>query len=345
MLTRVTRPCLLLIIGLCIFTIPAMAGGYTTVQQGNTVFIGEQGLDVSAALGSDSAIGWWGPGAAIATSSPSAQVQVTTPSNFDVSPSAFGSYTGLWYRLTNQGKPNGTAFIVTDPTLDIRVIDTTVNVDETNSWVSRGDQVAFRIDTNLNPIFSRGGSSPDGITIRVQSPQGGTYSALVDSSGTAHPIENLVVSTPSYETSPIWDTGNSLYSTGTYTIWAECNVNSMKDNYGVTGKTISRQTSLLDQDQNPLISVNVPTTSPTTQIATTFSTQKPSTSSTTVIPTIPATTYLTTIPSVAATTIPLSITSSALTPVETTSTKSPGFGAFLTLVSVCALAAVIVLKK
>jgi len=345
MLTRVTRPCLLLIIGLCIFTVPAMAGGYTTIQQGNTVFIGEQGLDVSAALGSDSAIGWWASGAAIATSSPSAQVQVTTPSNFYVSPSAFGSNTGSWYRLTAQGKPDGVAFMVADPTLAIRVIDTTVNVDETNNWVSRGDQVAFRIDTNLNQIFSRGSSSSEGVTIRVQSPSGGTYSALVDSSGTARSIENLVVSTPSYETGPIWDTGNSQYSTGSYTIWAECNVNSLKDNYGIAGKTISQQTRLLDQDQNPLISVNVPTTNPTTQIATTSPTKKPTAFATTVITTIPVTSHITTIPSVAATTVPTSNVSSALTPVEMPPTESPGFSAVLTLVSVCSLAAVIVLKK
>ena len=246
---------------------------------------------------------------------------------------------------TSQGKPDGVAFIVADPILEIREVDTTVNVDETDGWVSRGDQVSFRIDTNLNPIFSRGTSSSEGITIRVQSPDGGTYSALIDSSGTPHSIENLAVSTPSYETGPIWDTGNSRYFTGTYTIWAECNVNSMKDNYGLAGKTISQQTSLLDQDQNPLISLNVPTTNPTAQIATTSTTQKPTTSSTTVITTIPATSQITTIPSVAATTVPMSTVSSGLTTLETTPTKSAGFGVVLALVSVCALAAVIILKK
>jgi len=345
MLSGITRSCLIICLFLCLLVILPVTAGYTTIQQGNTVFIGEQGLDVSGALGSDSAIGWWASGAAIATSSPSTQIQVTSPSNFYVSPSAFGSYTGSWYRLTAQGKPDGVAFLVADPTLAIRVIDTTVNVDETNNWVSRGDQVAFRIDTNLNPIFSRVGSSPDGVTIRVQSPQGGTYSALVDSSGTAHPIENLVVSTPSYETGSIWDTGNPLYSAGTYAIWAECNVNSMKDNYEVTGKTISQQTRLLDQDQNPLISVNVPTTNPTTPIATTSPIKKPTAFTTTVITTIPVTYPITTIPTVVATTVPTSNVSSALTLVETTPTKSPGFGAVLTLVSVFALATVIVLKK
>ena len=340
MVPGITRPCLIISMCLCllmVLPVTAVTAGYTKITQGDTVFIGEQGLDITSAMGNDTQIGWWAPGAAIATSSPSGQETAATP--FYVSPATFGQYTGPWYRLNAQGKPDGmiVAFRVADPTLNIRVLDTTVSVDVTNKWVPRGDQVSFEIDTNLNPIFSRGGSSSsEGITINVQPPQGGTYSALIDSSGKAQPVEYLAVSTPTYETGPIWDTGNSLYSTGTYTIWAECNVNSMKDNYGVAGKTISQQTSLLDQDQNPLISVNVPTTSPTTQITS---------ASTAVITTIPATSQITTIPTVAATTMPVSTVSSALTTVETTPTKSAGFGVVLALVSVCALAAIIIQKK
>jgi hypothetical protein len=345
MIERVVSWGLLILVGLFLMIVPGMAAGLNVILQGNTVFLGEQGLDITSAMQGYTQIGWWASGAAIATSSPDAQMVISSPANFFVVPSQFSSYTGSWYRLTAQGKPDGVAFIVADPTLDIRVIDTTVNVDETNSWVSRGDQVAFRIDTNLNQIFSRGSSNSEGVTIRVQSPSGGTYSALVDSSGTPHSLENLVVSTPSYETGSIWDTGNSQYSTGSYTIWAECNVNGMKDNYGIAGKTISQQTRLLDQDQNPLISVNVPTTSPTTQIATTSTTQKPTRSSTTVITTIPATAHITTIPPITSTTVPVPSVTTAPTTVETTPTKSAGFGTVLALVSVCALAAVIILKK
>jgi hypothetical protein len=258
----------------------------------------------------------------------------------------FTQYTGPWYRLTAQGKPDGVAFIVADPTLDIRVEDTTVNVDVTNQWVPRGDDVRFRIDTNLNTMSAQR-NAPVPITIKVQSPDGGVYSALVNKAGATTPLENVDVTTSPfyYLTTPIWDTGNSLYSVGTYNIWAECNVNSMKDNYGIAGKTISQQTRLLDQDQNPLISVNVPTTSPTTQIATTTSTQKPTRSFTTVITTIPATAHITTIPPIISTTVPVPSITTAPTTVETTNTKSAGFGTVLALVSVCALAAVIILKK
>ena len=344
---EITRPCLVIgMILLSLMAVPVTAG-YTQITQGGTVFIGEEGLDVTAAMGGDSAIGWWGPGDAIATTSPRAQVVVDSLTSFDITPMMFSSNTGTWYRLNAQGKADGQAFTVTDPYLNLRVLDTTVSVDVTNNkWVYRGDQVSLRIETNMNPIFSRApGGASDGITIKVQAPDGGTYSALIDSSGTAHPIENLAVTSSSYETGPIWDTGNSLYPSGRYSIWAECNVNRMKDNYEVTGKTVSSQISMLDQEQNPSISVSVPTTSiPTTTITKTVTTQKTTTTKT-VITTIPATTHITTSPTVPATTLPVQTVATSVPPVETTPTKSAGFGTVLALVSVCVLVAVIVLKK
>ncbi|MGA2162822.1 MAG: DUF3821 domain-containing protein [Methanoregula sp.] len=337
----------IVLICLCSLAVPVMAGAYTTIKQGGTVYIGEQGLDVSNAMGtSDTQIGWWASGAAIATSSPDSQMQVTSPSNFYVSSSAFGQYLGTWYRLNSQGKPDGIAFIVADPSLAIRVIDTTVNIDATNKWIPRGDQAAFWIDTNLYQIFSRGSSSSEGITIYVQPPSGGTYSALLDSSGTPHQLGNLAITNPSYQTPWNWDTGNSQYVTGTYTIWAKCDVNSMYNNYGVPGKTISQQITVLDQEQNPLISVNVPTTVATTQGSTVQTpTSLPPTTQSTVVPTtIPTITPSTPVPVVTTTSAAVPTVVTTPIPVETTTARSPGFGTILTLVSVCALA-IIVLKK
>jgi hypothetical protein len=336
----------LLFLGMLLLLVaPAMAD-LTTISQGNTVFIGEQNLNIANAMGSDTQIGWWASGAAITTTSPAQLVPATSP--FSVAPSTFGQYTGVWYRLTSQGKPDGVAFIVADPSLDIRVEDTTVNVDVTNHWVPRGDDIRFRIDTNLNAISTQRGT-PVPITIKVQSPDGGVYSALVNKAGAPTTLENVEVTTSPfyYLSTPIWDTGNSIYPVGSYTIWAECDANSMKDNYDVTGKTISEQTSLLDQDQNPLISVNVPTTSPTTRVATTTPTQTPIivTTAITKIPTTAPQLPTATTPSVAATTVPVAAVSTSLTSVETTSTKSGGFGAVLTLISLCSLAAVVILKK
>jgi hypothetical protein len=325
----------IILVCLCLLAAPVMAGAFTVIQPGGTVYIGEQGLDITRALNGDSTIGWWASGAAIATSSPDSQMPISSPSNFYVSSSAFGQYTGTWYRINALGKPNGSAFVVADPSLAIRVIDTTVNIDVTNKWIPRGDQAAFIIDSNLAPLFTRGSSTTEGAIVYVQSPSGGIYSALLDSSGVAHQLDNVAIANPSYQLPLTWDTGNSQYVTGTYTIWAKCDVNNMYDNYGITGKTISQQTTLLDQEQNPLISANVPATVATTQsnAVQTSTTQK------TPLPTMLPTTVVTTpVTVVTTTTAPVTAVAAATSaPVETTTAKASGFGAFLTVVSIVTL--------
>jgi len=335
---------------LCLLASPVMAGAYSTIQQGGTVFIGEQGLNVNAAIGGDTSIGWWASGAAIASSSPDYQMPVSSPTNFYVSPTPFGQYTGTWYRLNAQGKSDGVAFVVADPSISIRVIDiSTNNLDVTNKWLPRGDQAAFRIDSNLDPIFSRGSSSTEGVTIYVESPAGGTYSSLADASGTLHSLENIALTSPSYQTPWAWDSSNSQYVAGTYTIWAKCDVNGMYDNYGIPGKTITAQTSLLDQEQNPLISVNVPTTpavtstSSSTTTATTVSTPVP----TTVITTLPTTIVVTTttpVPATTTATTPVVASPSPTVPVQTSPT-TPGFSGVLAFVALLAAVAVLAKKQ
>lgn len=328
-----TIPLLALVtFGLLFFTCPAYAA-INTIPAGGTVFLGEQGLDISGITGTAPVdIGWWASGAAISMTSPDVIISVTDPRNFYVSPSGFGSQTGAWYLLP--GKT--VVFNVADPRLAVRVEDTTVSVDVTNRWVPTGDEVQFVIDSNLGPITQRGaGSTP--ITIKVQSPDGGTYTSLFNKAGSEKTLVNLPVDTTPYYTGAIWDTGRaSTYPPGTYTIWAECNVNAMNDNYNAVGKTNSQRVSLLNQDQNPLIRGNLPVT---TTVATTT--------------TIPITTKITTSPvtSVPVTTIPPTVQSPVLTPTKEvpvtssvtplpqetqspTPTKSPGFEGILAGISV-----------
>ncbi len=323
---------------LFLICVPAVAGDLRTISQGNTVFLGESNINIAPAMGNDTQIGWWASGAAIATSSPDVKMPVSNPSSFYVLPSQFGAYTGSWYRLNAAGSADGVAFLVADPSLAIRVEDTTVNVDVTDRWVPRGDEVRFRIDSNLDAIsIQRGTSAP--VTIKVQSPNGGVYTALMNTAGSTTTLENIGITSSSqyYKTTPIWDTGNALYPAGTYTIWVECNVNSMNDEYGATGKTTSQKTSLLNQDQNPLISANVPTSSTTTLVTSVSTTIKPTTTITTATTTqAPKTTVTTALP-VVTTTAPVSPTSQTTTAAETTPTFAPGFDVVVSLISIAAL--------
>ncbi|MCX6688892.1 MAG: DUF3821 domain-containing protein, partial [Methanoregula sp.] len=146
-----------------------------------------------------------------------------------------------------------------------------------------------------------------------------------------------------YSTGSWWDTANSAYSPGTYTIWAECNVNRMKDNYDVIGKTESTKTIMQNTERNPLMSVSVPTTSPTNQV-TQITTTIPQTS-TTIPTTSPTTAILTTAPIATATTIPQTSTTTIPAPVGTTTKKSPGFGIVLTVIAVAGIVLVTLNKR
>lgn len=315
------------VLALALLLIPAgvmAAAPISTIASGNTVFLGEQGLDISAAMGGDSQIGWWASAASIGTSAPSYTISVAGPTAFFINPTEFSGKLGPWYHLDSSGKANGTVFTVADPNLDIRVYDATVGVDATsNGWITSGDEVEFRITTNLYQIGQRAGVSSVPIRIYVQAPDGATYSALTNNAGTTTSIMAVPLTSSPYSTGAIWDTGRyATYPYGTYSIWAECNVNSMKDNYPSTGKTYTAGSNLLDQQANPLIGVYTPTTSPTTAATSTPTTVKttvPTTVKTTVTtPATTATTVLTTIATTPPTEAPTAVPTA-------TQTKSPGF--------------------
>ena len=344
MMSKNAKGCVLLILGI-LFLINPVFAAISTIRPGETVFLGEQGLDITLAMEGDTQIGWWASAAVIATTYPDGSVSVSNPTSFSVSPNIFGTKTGVWYHLKPSGQANGTAFNVADPQLDIKVWDTTVNVDVTDTWVSTDDELQFRINSNLVPISQRSGVTSVPITIKVQSPDGAIYTDLFDNAGTRTPIVDYQITSTPQSTGSIWGTAKrALYPPGTYTIWAECNVNSMKDNYDVAGKTVSRKVSLLNQDQNPLIRNKEYVTNPTTQI-----TLAPTTIIITTAPTTAPTT-LQTPPQTTAVPTVLPVTTVALTEIPTTPlptstpTKSPGFEASIVVVAMI-FGLVLFLKK
>jgi hypothetical protein len=318
------------VLGLALITLFAgamalpIANPISTIAQGNTVFLGEQGLDITSAMGADSRIGWWASAASIDTSAPSYTISVSNPQAFFISPTEFSGRLGPWYRLDGSDKANGSVFTVADPNLDIRVYDATVGVDATaNGWITTDDEAEFRITTNLYQMAQRPGVAGAPITIKVQAPDGATFSSLINKAGSTTGIVEIPVSSQSYSTGRIWDTGrHDSYPYGTYRIWAECNANSMKDNYPEIGKTITAGSGLLDQERNPLIGVYTQTAAPTT-----FTTKVPTTVPTTLPTTVPTTvttptTVITIPPTASPTAIPTALPTA-------TKTKSPGFEAVL----------------
>ena len=316
----------LIILGLLFFASPVSAG-IKDISAGGTVFIGEQGLDISGITGAAPVdLGWWASAANINAASADSIINVPNPKNFYVNPS--GSHTGTWYLLPAKTP----VFNVAVPQLDIKVDDTTVNVDVTDKWVPTDDELGFTIDTNLVPISQRGGGNP--ITIKVQSPNGAIYTSLVNNLGTPTSIVDYPVSSTPQDilpNGPIWGTANrATYSPGTYTIWAESYVNSQFPSVPLCA---SRKVSLLNQDQNPLIVNGGYVTNPSTQI-TLVPTTKIITFATTTAPTTlktpPPTTAVPTV--LPATTV--AVTEILTTPLPTpTPTKSPGFEASIVVVA------------
>jgi hypothetical protein len=315
----------ILIVLVCISLLcagPASAA-INTIRQGNTVFIGEEGLDISAAMGPDTSIGWWASAADIYTTSPTQTIVLTGRiTSFTVSPAEFGGYVGNWYRLNSTGKADGTAFLVADPQLAFKVEDNSRDVNvELLKWIPSGDDIRFRIDTNLAQIASQR-STPAPITIKVQSPDGAIYSSLRNAGGMPTSIVDIPVNTRPFYTGSIWNMGNpDVYPPGTYTIWAESNINNMKDNYEVIGKTVSTPFNLLNQGQNPLITK-----------ATTMATQITRTPTQTSVPAttqiLVSTTVATPLPTEPLTTLPTTASTQAPPPSQT---QSPGFGPTLVI--------------
>jgi hypothetical protein len=330
---------LVVLVCLILFCAGTVNAAINTISQGNTVFIGEEGLDISAAMGQDNQIGWWASAADISTTSPGKTIdlggRITT---FMVTPSEFSGYTGNWYRINNQGKVNGVAFLVADPQLEIKAEDTTADVDPQLNWIPTGDDIQFRINTNLAQMFFQRGFAPP-ITIHVQSPGGAEYSALYNAGGIPTPIIDIPVTSTPFVTGPIWNTGNpGLYPYGTYTYWADSNVNNMNDNYNIERKTISKASTLLNQGANPLISTATIITTPKKQIPTQVTTQATTPSRTMI-------TSQTTVSTVVQTPPPTpSPTTSAILIQLPSQTQAPGFGVLLAI-SAMLFGLIVFLKK
>jgi PGF-CTERM protein len=271
---------LVALVALILMTVLPASATYISVNNtitapGATVFIGEQQLNISDALNEYSnadSIGWWASAAQIGNTAPSVSYPISSlnPGSFYVSPAAYASYLGNWYVINSTGAVNTTdIFNVQDPSLSVDIWDATTQNSVSGQSAIRGDNLTFRINTNLNQALSplRNSSTNDknggNIDIEVKSSTGNTYSSLyVTKNGPTAPLTGLFVNyslwfwgetTPSvssdtadtlWATGAVDSTGNNAYPAGSYTVTAQSDLNGMYDNYlnggaYYTGKTVS----------------------------------------------------------------------------------------------------------
>ncbi|MCU0629725.1 MAG: DUF3821 domain-containing protein [Methanoregulaceae archaeon] len=306
--------CIVCFIALAILAMPVTAA-INTIPLGGTAFIGEEGLDIRATgVTTGSTIAWFG-NANVQTGAPPTTYLVDDAGNYYIAPTAFTGKTGPWYTFPGRKL----AFYVDEPSLTLQIYDESLDfqVVGTTRWVPKGDSVGFRIVSNIYQMKNRPGVASAPVTIRIRSPDGAEYTSVSGNS-----LVDIPVGTSPYSTGPVWNTGS--YPSGTYSVWAECNANSMKDNYDIPGKThtpVEPPGNLLIQSVNPLITSSM---SSTTVVPLQTTRSVPVTTWPPV--TLPVTTVATTEPTQVITTPPSTPTTSPTqppSPVPTTKLPAP----------------------
>ena len=252
--------------------VSAASATTTQIHQGDTVFVGEDGLVLNDDVfyDDDTMIAYFASGKM--TGVPS-YTYTPSKSSFYVMPSEFRDRQGAWYSYP-KGVENGhTAFYVDYPHIDMKLYAYRGgdSFDITNGKIVSGETLDFRIDSNLAPIFSRTGvtGSDEGIDIVFTNSFGATLTSLYDCNGVPVSIVNLHPTTSSFyapdgSLTCLWDTGNSAYEAGDYTIYAKVNVNNIFNNLGlIQGVTVSPTLSTKTKTEDLSMGVNTPAPTPT----------------------------------------------------------------------------------
>ena len=233
-------------------------GCFTVPIEKGTVFLGEEGLDVSAFLKPGDTIVWYDTTSDVHMTEPAYRIQVSNPKDFyvDPAPSQFGGRTGWWWLEINRTVTDKKVFMVKDPSINLRIwnIDEDEDIEDNNRKVPAGNEITFKIETNLDSLYER----PDATTcqdccgiIDVEGYSNVTkvdYNFLKNGALIDIPLRNLVVNNsrwwwPGPGAKPFppwtsWDTGvinseDRLYPNGEYSFHASINdtVNHIRDNY------------------------------------------------------------------------------------------------------------------
>jgi hypothetical protein len=250
------------------------------INQGATVFIGEQGLDITNALNSANAagvpsayttIGWWASAADIDRTAPTVSVDLSgRTALFTVTQAEFDGYEGQWYlvasNLNNIAKPGaGAVFNVKAPKLDVTIRDTQQNdgADVSGKSIPTGALLQFQIGTNMYTVLSdptlrytvfnqdgSGTNSSGYLDILVKDETGAVVQKLYGvTPGVANSIVALNVTTQPYT----WGRDNAGRGPGILYVWNTAAITSTGEKaYPAGTYTISVQSKLNNMKDNYL---------------------------------------------------------------------------------------------
>ena len=222
------------------------------------VFVGEEKLDVSTAMGTSDYIGWWASGSDPRSTSSDSQIGlIGRKSSLTISQAEFATHLGKWYALDSGYRPISVAFTVVDPYLELQLWNADANIEITNGKIARGTKVRFKIDTNMYAFPNRV-IKPTPISIRVISSNGGEYTKL---SGSDISLRCITLTSQPAFWEGFWvtdakESGVYAFDSGEYRIYAESDLNGIRNNYDRVGKTISTTKKLSIIDDSLSMSIN-----------------------------------------------------------------------------------------
>lgn len=179
MTKRLTIALVALVALVLVAVMPASATFYSvnsTINQGATIFYGEQGLNLTHALnqasgasdidaasnGTYAYVSWWASAAQISSTSPTLTVPLgSSYTNQYVLSSTF-PYTGTWYMTNSNGVLPTPAtpvavFTVADPSLAVNVWDADQALNVNGASVIQGENLTIRVDNNLYSAINNNG--------------------------------------------------------------------------------------------------------------------------------------------------------------------------------------------
>jgi len=230
----------------CIKAFTSFAGeeALNRINRGDYVFIGEQDLDVTAALQKRTSIAYYGPDTlrSVPENQPLKIITLTLQdaSMFDIEPAIFSERPGPWYIWPLGDQPR-IAFFVEEPSVEVRIWDSTKNRELLGDSTGRisvlaGTFLNFRIDSPLYLITSRDPDAPGQCRINLTGPDSTNYSYLVTASGGMKSLRDIELTEFFTFWQPFiqngWNTGTRSevmrwYPSGNYKLTAECNPNKL----------------------------------------------------------------------------------------------------------------------
>jgi len=128
------------------------------ISTGDTVFIGESGLNISAPLNGNYTIAWYAAGSSPKQGDAPKKVVTLTKDaveHFYVDQGTFGDYTGTWYVYNATENSAKLAFYVDQPSLSVKLfrMDQTTSVDGKKAIAD--DLLVIRVDSTFSTLFQR----------------------------------------------------------------------------------------------------------------------------------------------------------------------------------------------